>query len=204
MIGRVIVLLLLIIVLTVGGIVWFDYLNVIDAKFVLAPIYSRIPFLAGEPRTQARIDPDDDLNLDSERLAMRLLALDIQSMEMDTRERDMAAQYGEIQQMAQELQIRQQALDDIEKSLTAQGQDAEDKDRNIEQNARNLNNMPPQNAVLIIAALDNQLAIDVIRKTEEMARAEGRASIVPFWFSLMEPARAAELQRLMAGRPSSL
>ncbi|MDR2966289.1 MAG: flagellar protein FlbB [Treponema sp.] len=204
MIGRVIVLLLLIVILTVGGIVWFDYLNVIDAKFILAPIYSRIPFLAGEPRTQPRIGPEDDINLDAERLAMRLYAMDLHSMEIDTKERDLDTREGQIHQMAQELQIRQQALDDIENSLTAQGRDAEDVNRNIEQNARNLNNMPPQNAVLIIAALDNQLAIDVIRKTEEIARAEGRQSIVPFWFSLMEPARAAELQRLMAGRPSSL
>jgi flagellar protein FlbB len=52
--------------------------------------------------------------------------------------------------------------------------------------------------------LDNQDAIDVIRKTEEIARAEGTVSIVAFWFSLMEPVRAAELQRLMAGRPPSL
>jgi flagellar protein FlbB len=64
--------------------------------------------------------------------------------------------------------------------------------------------MPPQNAVGIIALLDDQDAIDVIRKTEEIAQAEGTASIVPFWFSLMEPAKAAELQRKMAGRPPSL
>jgi flagellar protein FlbB len=52
--------------------------------------------------------------------------------------------------------------------------------------------------------LDDQDAIDVLRKTEEIARAEGTVSIVAFWFSLMDPARAAELQRKMAGRPPSL
>jgi flagellar protein FlbB len=203
MIGRVIVLILLIIVLSVGGIIWFDYLNVIDAKFVLAPIYIRIPWI-GEPRTQPRIDPDDDINLDTERLTLRLQALEIQSLEIDAKEKGIIAQYGEIEQIVQEIKERQQILDDIENSLKAEGRDAEDVNRNIEQNARNLNNMPPQNAVSIINVMDNQLAIDVIRKTEEIARAEGRRSIVPFWFSLMEPARAAELQRLMAGRPSSL
>jgi flagellar protein FlbB len=64
--------------------------------------------------------------------------------------------------------------------------------------------MPPQNAVNILASLDDQYAIDVIRKTEEIARAEGTVSIVAFWFSLMEPDRAAELQRKMASRPPSL
>ena len=203
MIGRTIVLLLLIAILSVGGIIWFDYLNVIDAKHILAPIYSRIPGL-GEPRIQPKIGSDDDVNLDTERLAIRLQALELQRMEMETQEKDIQAQFGEISKMAEEIQLQQQALDDMQKSLTAKEKDAEDKDRNIEGNARNLTGMPPDRAVAIIAALDNQLAIDVIRKTEEIARAEGRQSIVPYWFSLMEPARAAELQRLMAARPSSL
>jgi flagellar protein FlbB len=64
--------------------------------------------------------------------------------------------------------------------------------------------MQPQNAVNIIAGYEDQDAIDVIRKTEEIAQAEGTASIVAFWFSLMDPAKAAELQRKMASRPPSL
>ena len=204
MAGRAIVLLLLIIILSVGGIVWFDYLNVIDAKTVLAPIYRHLPFIPGEGRTQPRIGPDELINLDAERLAIRLEALELRNMEMDTRERDLTSQYGEIVQMAQELELRQVALEDLEKSLRAMTEDAENKDSNIEQQARYLTGMPPQNAVGILNSLEDQLAIDVIRKTEEIARAEGTTSIVSFWFSLMEPARAAELQRKMAGRPSSL
>jgi flagellar protein FlbB len=52
--------------------------------------------------------------------------------------------------------------------------------------------------------MDDQDVIDVLRKTEELARAEGSSSIVPYWLSLMDPQRAAELQRKMAGRPQSL
>ncbi|MCL2765061.1 MAG: flagellar protein FlbB [Treponema sp.] len=204
MAGRTIILLLLIIILSVGGIIWFDFLNVIDAKSVLAPIYRFIPFIPGEGRTQPRIGTDEFINLDAERLAIRLEALELRGLEMDTQQRDLDSRYGEIVQMAQELELRQNALEDLENSLRAQVFDAENKDRNVEQNARYLTGMPPQNAVNILASLDDQDAIDVIRKTEEIARAEGTASIVAFWFSLMEPARAAELQRKMAGRPPNL
>jgi flagellar protein FlbB len=204
MAGRAIVLLLLIVILSVGGIIWFDYLNVIDAKSVLAPVYRYIPFIAGEGRTQPKTEVDEILNLDAERLAVRLEALDWRSMEMDTRQRDLDNRYGEIEQMAQEIEERQKALEEWEKTLSAQSLDAENKDRNVEQNARYLTGMPPENAVGIIAALDDQDAIDVIRKTEEIARAEGTNSIVSYWFSLMDPARAAELQRKMAGRPPNL
>jgi flagellar protein FlbB len=204
MAGRTIILLLLIIILSVGGIVWFDYLNVIDAKSVLAPVYKFIPFIPGEGRTQPKIAEDEILNLDAERLAIRLEALELQKMEMNTQKKGLDDRYGEIVQMAQELEERQKALEELEKSLRVQVTDTENKDRNVEQNARYLTGMPPQNAVGIIAALDDQSAIDVLRKTEEIARAEGTTSIVSYWFSLMDPVRAAELQRKMAGRPPNL
>jgi len=201
MIGRVIVLLLLVLVLAAGGVVWFDYLNVIDAKTVLAPLYR---FIGRDGRNQPRATPEEFLNLDAERLTIRLEALDLRRMEMDTQQRDMDMRFGHIEQMAQELEERQKALDERENSLRAQGIDAENRDRNIEDNARILNGMPPERAVGIMTAMDDQDVIDVLRKTEEIAQAEGTMSIVPFWFSLMEPQRAAELQRKMAGRPHSL
>jgi len=205
MIGRTIVLLILIAIMSLGGLIWFDYLNVIDAKSVLAPIYARLPaFVPGANRIQPKTKPDEILDLNSERLAIRLEAIELLNLEMDTKKRDLDSRYGEIEQMAQELEERQKALDEQENSLRARAVDAENKDRNVEQNARYLTGMPPQNAVGIIAKLDDQDAIDVLRKTEEIARAEGTTSIVSFWFSLMDPGRAAELQRKMASRPPQL
>jgi len=204
MIGRAILLLLLIAVLAVGGLVWFDYLNVIDAKGVLAPFYKYIPFLPGEGRSQPKTEPDEIHNLDTERLIIRLEALELRNLEIDALQRDIDNRYGEIEQMAQELKERQKALDEQENSLRAQAQDAENKGRNVEQLARYMTGMPPQNAVNILAGLDDQNVIDILRKTEEIAQAEGTTSIVAFWFSLMDPVRAAELQRKMAGRPPNL
>jgi flagellar protein FlbB len=206
MIGRAILLLLLIAILALGGVIWFDYLNVIDAKTVLAPVYKFLPasIAPGAGRSQPALGEGESISLEGERIAVVLEAFELRNMELDTRQRDLDSKYGEIEQMAQELEERQKALDEREKSLRAQAADAENKDRNVEQNARYLTGMPPQNAVGILAALDDQDAIDVLRKTEEIARAEGTTSVVAYWFSLMEPARAAELQRKMAGRPPSL
>ena len=201
MLGRSLGILLLIIILSVGGIFWFDYLNVIDAKDLLAPVYKYIPFAPGPGRTQSKTEPDEFLNLDAERLAIRLEMLDLRNMEIDIFQSDMDSRYIEIVQMEDEINRRNKELEEREKALIAAAADAENRDRNIEQDARYLNGMPPQNAVNIIEQMDDQLAIDVIRKTEEIAQAEGRTSIVSFWFSLMEPARAAELQRKMAARP---
>ncbi|MFP3088711.1 flagellar protein FlbB [Treponema sp. TIM-1] len=199
--GRVIVLLILITALAGGGLVWFDYLNVIDAKAVLAPFYRLIGL---EPRSQDSGGEDELLSLDAERLAVRLEAQELRSMELDQREMEILTRQGEIQQMAEELEERQKALDERENSINAQAQDAENKQKNVEQYARYLTGMPPERAVGIITAMNDQDAIDVLRMTESIAQAEGTTSIVAYWLSLMPPERAAELQRKMTGRPSSL
>jgi len=205
MAGRVIVLLLLVAVLAAGSIIWFDYLNVIDAKTVLAPLYR---FIGREGRSQPKTTPEELINLDAERLAVRLEALDLRNMEMDTSQRELDSRYGQIEQMAQELEERQKALDERENSIKATLADVENKGRNIETNARNLMNMQPDRAVNIMSELDDQIVIDVLRKTEEIAQAAGTASLVPYWLQLMAGTpegakRAAELQRKMVNRPQS-
>lgn len=199
--GKIIVLLLLIIAMAAGGIVWFDYLNVIDAKTMLSPLYR---FIGREGRNQETASAVEVLSLDSERFAVRLEALDLRNAELEKEEQSMFSRQGEIEQMAQELEERQKSLEEREKSFNALVKEAENKGKNVEQNARYLTGMPPQNAVEIIGKMDDQDAIDVFRKAEEIAQAEGAASIVSYWISLLPPDRAANLQRKMAGRPQSL
>ena len=200
-VGRIIVLLILIIILVCGGILWFDYLNVIDAKTVLAPFYR---FIGREGRTQPELPAGGMLNLNDERYAVLLEAMELRNMELERRETDIRNRHGEIEQMAQELEERQKALEEQENSFNAQVREADTRNRNVEQNARNLTGMPPERAVGILAAMDDQDVIDVLRKTEEIAQAEGNASIVPYWLSLLPPARSAELNRKMAARPPNL
>jgi flagellar protein FlbB len=184
-----------------GGVVWFDYLNLIDAKTVLSPIYR---FIGREGRAQPASEDDEILSLDAERLAIRLEALEMRALEMDKLEQDIGNRQGEIEQMAQELETRQKAQDDRENSFSQMLEDAETKERNVEQNARQLTGMPPDRAVAIIVAMDDQDAIDVLRMTDEIARREGSNSLVPYWMSLMPPERVAVLQRKMVTRPSGL
>ena len=200
-IGRIIVLVILIIILAGAGVLWFDYLNIIDARTILSPLYR---FIGREGRSQPELPAGDMLNLNDERYAVLLEALDLRNMEMERRETDIKNRQGEIEQMAQELEERQKALEDQEKSFNAQLSEADTRSKNVEQNARNLVGMPPERAVGILAAMDDQDVIDVLRKTDEIAAAEGNVSIVPYWLSLLDPARAAELNRKMTARPPSL
>jgi flagellar protein FlbB len=188
-------------VLVGGGFVWFDYLNVIDAKTLLSPFYR---FIGKEGRSSNTLEEDEFLSLDAERLAIRLEALELRMLELEKQEQDMQSRRGEIEQMAQALEERQKALDERETSFSALMQAAETKSQNVEQVARYLTGMPPQQAVGIITEMEDQDAIDVFRKAEELAQAEGTASIVSYWMSLLPAERAAALQRKMVGRPATL
>ena len=211
-VGRIIVLLFLILILAGGGLLWFDYLNVIDAKSVLGPVFNAlrgVPYVnrilpPGEGRSQPPLGEDSVLNIDAERFAVRMEALELRNMELDKREQDIQNRRNQNEQVAQELEERQKALDEREKSFNDLLSDAEIKDRTVERNAINLINMPPERAVGILAKMDDQDVIDVFRKTDQLAEAGGTASIVPYWLSLMEPQRAAEINRKMVSRPSTL
>jgi flagellar protein FlbB len=181
--------------------VWFDYLNVVDAKTLLAPLYR---FMGREGRSTNTLEDDALLSLDAERLAIRLEALELRSLELEKQEQDLQSRRGEIEQMAQALEERQKSLDERENSFNALVQAAETKSNNVEQVARYLTGMPPQQAVGIIVEMEDQDTIDVFRKAEELAQAEGTASIVSYWMSLLPAERAAELQRKMVGRPATL
>ena len=195
-IGKIIVLLILILILAGGGILWFNYLNVFDARDILAPIFN---FFGLGTRTQP--ETTDMLNLNDERFAILVEALELQNMELAHWESDIRIRQGEIEQIAQELEEQRQAIAEMERSLIGQQLEADIRDRNVDQNARNMVGMPPERAVGILLAMDDQDVIDVLRKTEEIAQAEGNASIVPFWLSLMPAERAAEITRKMAARP---
>jgi flagellar protein FlbB len=199
--GRVIVLLLLIIILAAGGIVWFDYLNIIDAKTLMAPALQLVGLA---PRSQPEIPEDALISLDAERLAVRIEALELRNLELDQREETIASEEGRILQMSQELEDRQKALDDRENSIIIKEQETDARNANIEAIARNLIGMPPENAVAILAQTNDQDAIDILRMTEAISASEGTASIVPYWMSLLPPEQAAELQRKMAGKPLTL
>lgn len=199
--GRVVLLLILIFAMAIGGVFWFDYLGLIDAKGLFAPALR----LAGLPtRTGNALPPELPALLDEERYAKQLEAVEALRQEIDARSMALSERQATIEAMALEIEDRQKALDEREKSFNSAVERYDNRRANIEQNARYLGGMPPQDAVAILAELDDQIAIDILRAVEELAARSGEASVVAFWLSLLPPARAADLQRKMAAKPTSL
>lgn len=199
--GRVFVLLVLILVLAAGGVLWFDYLGVFQSRQVFAPLYS---MLGMNPRQGISTLPTMDGNLDADRIAKRLESIDLRSQELDLMEETLGRKEGEILQMSQELEDRLASVEERERTFTELLRQTDERDSNIDQIARYINGMPPKNAVQNLLAMDDQDIIDILRKVESIAVADGKASSVAYWFSLMPADRAAEIQRKMANKPVTL
>ena len=201
--GKTIVLLILIIVMVLGGLLWFDYLGVVNARALFSPLYKA---MGKEPQTSVTSTSSKPIvaDLDQDRINKQLEAIEIQRQELSRREEDVAQREKLNEQIATELSNREKSQEEREKTFKQNIKKYDDKNVNIEQIAANLNGMAPQNSVSILLAMDDQVVIDVLRKVEEIAKRTGTASMGSYWLSLMPAERAAEIQRKMLSKPESL
>jgi flagellar protein FlbB len=200
-IGRVVVLFILILLLSAGGLLWFDYLGIIQSRQFFSPVYKLFGL---EPRAGISTLPQETGDLDADRIAKRLEAVDLRSQELDLKENELTRKEGEVLQMSQELDDRLVSVEERERSFTETLRQTNDRAANVKQIAEYINGMPPKAAVANLLAMDDQDIIDILRQVEANAVADGKTSSVAYWFSLMPAARAAEIQRKMANKPVTL
>ena len=194
---RILVLILLIAALFLGGMLWFDFLGIVDVRYRFAPVLKLIGF-----DTPEKLDNTDDiLLLDRERLDKQLQALDIRAEELDSREDSIVLREAEVQQKLETLTEQEKSLEDREKSFNDRLKQYEDRNRNLRQASAYFTGMPPGDAVERLLEMEDQDIIDIFRTTEAIAQEAGTDSIVSYWFSLMPADRAAVLNRKMLKKP---
>ena len=201
--GKSILLLILIAILVLFGILWFDYLGIIQAKRSFAPLFKLVG-LSPQTSISSTAKNMEAADLDNDRFAKRLEALDSRSQELDKREADIVERENANAQVAQELEDKERSQEEREKTFNNLVKKYDDRNANIDQIVANLNGMPPKSAVDILVAMDDQDVIDVLRRAEEVAAASGQASTVAYWLSLMPSERAADISRKMANKPLSI
>lgn len=202
--GKTIVLLFLVVILILIGLMWFDYLGVVNAKKIFAPVYKLFGLV---PQTSVSITNNDPVlmsNLEDDRIEKRLEALEIRAQELDKREEELKKLEEQNLQISQELDDLRKSQEEREKTFNNTVKKYDDREVNIVQNAKNLTGMPPENAVAILNAMEDQDVIDTLRKVEEIAQEEGTMSMVSYWLSLMPADRVATIQRKMVSKPKTL
>ena len=192
--GKTIVLLMLIIIMALGGLLWFDYLGVMHVRTVFNPLFKALgkdPLTSVTATSSAPVVAD----LDQDRINKQLESIEIQREELARSEEEVAVKEQLNEQIANELISREKSQEDREKTFNQTLKKYDDKNVNIEQIALNLNGMRPEVAVNILLAMDDQMVIDVLRKVEEIAQRNGSSSMGSYWLSLMPADRAAVIQR---------
>jgi flagellar protein FlbB len=185
---RIFGLTLLVLVLALGGALWFDFLGLIDVTALLSPA---LRWVGLEPREEPVVVEDSPLLLEDERMSKREQALAILSDQLDEREQSIEAQEAELDALAEQLEEREAALADRENSVNAALRRVENERAALVKLSTYLTNMPPADAVAIMVGYRDPLLIDVLLMTDELAEQSGQASLVPFWLSQMPADRAA-------------
>ena len=201
--GKTIVLLMLIIIMALGGLLWFDYLGVMHVRTVFNPLFKA---LGKDPQTSVTATSSAPVvaDLDQDRINKQLESIEIQREDLARREEEVAVKEQLNEQIANELISREKSQEDREKTFNQTLKKYDDKNVNIEQIALTLHGMRPEAAVNILLAMDDQMVIDVLRKVEEIAQRNCSSSMGSYWLSLMPADRAAVIQRKMLSKPESL
>ena len=194
---RIFVLLLLIAAVIFGGIVWFDYIGIMNARESLSPVFS---FISKEKVVKLEND-EDSMLLDRERFKKMKEALEIQAEELSKKDEDLKKKEVAVTQKLEMLTEREKALDEREKSFNVRTRLYENKIANLEQSSRYLVGMPPEKARDILVEMNDQDVIDIFRVTERLATEAGEASLVAYWLSLIPAERSAAIQRKMTIKP---
>lgn len=190
---KVIFLVMLIMVILLGGIYWFDRLGMMDYKNFVGPFEKDLPAFM-----KRGVDVSEDpMLLEEEFLNKREDMLLAMAKEIELEKQSLEQRSLELQETEAKLTEEANRLEEEKKVLSEKLREYDNYKENIKKQAEYLTNMPPPAAVERISRLEDLLAIDILRQIDKGAEEEGRVSVVPYFLSLMDPDRAATLQRKM-------
>jgi flagellar protein FlbB len=190
---KILFLLLLILVIILAGIYWFDHLGVIDYRRLIGPVEEHLPAFL---RRGERVG-ESPLLLEKEFVEKQAQILDARQQELEERGRELDARARELQELEARLQEEAQRLQEEEKVLSQKQTAYDNYTDNVRKQAEYLISMQPEDAVERLSRLNDLLIIDILREVDRIAEETGGLSMVPVYLSLMEPEKAAAVQRKM-------
>jgi len=197
-VARIIFLLILIISLLIGGLIWLDFLGIIEGRERLNSITALF-----STRSRGTLDQlDSPLLLDADRLNKERQFIVIERRKIERSHEELDLREARIRQMESEMLEKETFLEERQNSLIEAIRQYDNKVAQLEQSARYMMGMPPEDAVAIMNEYDLKDLVDLLRTSERIAQEAGEESLVAHWLSLMtDRQRAAEIQRLMVEKP---
>ena len=155
-----------------------------------------LPFLEEESPIVSE-ESDNPTLLEWERLEKEEQRIESERIKLEEERLRLEEMLAAIKAKEDELVTREQGLS-AEKAQIADSEAAKfQRDEMIANMATRMTNMPPQDAVAIMAGFSNTDLVDVLLKMEDNAVQAGQQSIVPFIMTLLPRDRAALIGTLM-------
>jgi hypothetical protein len=168
--------------------VWVDYLGVYDIR----------TWIQDKLHIQRERRVESPYLLRERELEKREEAIDVHRGELDRKELALAAKEQEIERREQGVVADAERVTQREKNLIEKKKRADSYDGKVKDLAGKIVQMRPEEAVARLGGLgEDLLIIDVLRRIDQNAAGEGKMSVVPYYFSLMDQATASRLMRKM-------
>jgi flagellar protein FlbB len=166
---------------------------VLDYKKVAGPLARYLPAFL-----QRGVEVEEDaLLLEREMLGKREQILDAQTRQLELAARELEERENLLNEREAKLSEEAKRLEEQEKVLSEEKRRYDNYRDNVRRQAEYFTGMPPRDAVVRLQELDELLIIDILREIDQRAEDEGTQSIVPYFLSLMDPGKAASVQRKM-------
>jgi len=160
----------------------------------LESFFTKLGFSETDP---AKIE--DPYFLAREEIEKQFLAIILRENDLELERETVRSNAQRLEDKENELLALARQLRERENRMAADKVDESRRSERIREVASQYMNMPPPQAVERISALpDDLLVIDIFRAIDTISEELGRRSVVPYFLSLMDPARASEIQRKMA------
>jgi len=190
---RLINLIFINIFLVLSGLLWVDYLGLINIREDIYPQLAKIPGL--NALVPKRVE--DPYLLTREERRKEEIAKKIEWEKIKEYERKLKEKELQLKEKEQSLEEYEKRLKAKEKEIDKKYKEKESYKQKIQLQAKYFVSMPPEDAVKRLEKMDDLLVIDILKEIESQAVAEGKQSLVPYFLKLMNPDRAAEIQRKM-------
>ncbi len=179
--------------LVLSALLWIDYLGIINLKEDIYPKIAKIPGLniLVPKRTE------DPYLLAREERRKEEIAQKIEWEKIKEYENRLKEKEKQLAEKEQRLEEYEKRLKEKEKEIDRKYKEKEDYQQKIQLQAKYFVSMPPEDAVKRLEKLDDRLVIDILNEIEHQAAAEGKQSLVPYLLKLMDPEKAAKIQRKM-------
>jgi len=175
--SKIIYLVILIFFLAGVGVFWLDNIGLIN-------VGAKFHSLKGEPELSADASDDEpslvekeEFGKEKEKLQERIEDLDKREALLAEREKEIGAEKDKLEQIRKGLELEQRKLEEEKKKDSGYR-------KNVIVLANKVSNMPPEDAVKIIANWDETLIIDVLRQMDADSAAVGRQSITPYLLTI--------------------